>query len=78
MIHSSELHKISKGHSQERHFFLFDNQLIYCKKVRDFPVPVALTLSLSSLQDAIGGRLSYKGRLSMDKCHVIDLPDGEG
>ena len=33
MIHSSELHKISKGHSQERHFFLFDKQLIYCKKV---------------------------------------------
>ncbi|CAI8028598.1 Rho guanine nucleotide exchange factor 4 [Geodia barretti] len=59
MIHSSELHKISKGHSQERHFFLFDNQLIYCKK------------------EAIGGRLSYKGRLSMDKCQIIDLPDGQ-
>ena len=34
MVHSGELHKISKGHSQERHFFLFDHQLIYCKKVR--------------------------------------------
>ena len=33
MVHSGELHKISKGHSQERHFFLFDNHLIYCKKV---------------------------------------------
>jgi len=33
MVHSGELHKISKGHSQERHFFLFDHQLIYCKKV---------------------------------------------
>ncbi len=33
MIHNGELHKISKGHSQERHFFLFDHQLIYCKKV---------------------------------------------
>ena len=32
-IHSGELHKISKGHSQERHFFLFDHQLVYCKKV---------------------------------------------
>ena len=33
MVHSGELHKISKGHSQERHFFLFDHQLVYCKKV---------------------------------------------
>lgn len=33
MIHSGELHKISKGRSQERHFFLFDHQLVYCKKV---------------------------------------------
>ncbi len=34
MLRCGELHKISKGHSQERHFFLFDHQLIYCKKVR--------------------------------------------
>ena len=33
LIYSGELHKISKGHSQERHFFLFDRQLVYCKKV---------------------------------------------
>ena len=33
LVHSGELHKISKGHSQERHFFLFDRQLVYCKKV---------------------------------------------
>ena len=33
LIYSGELHKISKGHSQERHFFLFDHQIIYCKKV---------------------------------------------
>ena len=33
MIHSESLHKISKGHSQERHFFLFDHQIVYCKKV---------------------------------------------
>ena len=34
LIHSGELVKISKGHAQERHFFLFDHQLVYCKKVR--------------------------------------------
>ena len=33
LLYSGELHKISKGHSQERHFFLFDHQMVYCKKV---------------------------------------------
>ena len=33
LIHSGELHKISRGHSQERIFFLFDHQMVYCKKV---------------------------------------------
>jgi hypothetical protein len=32
LIHSGEIIKISKGHAQERHFFLFDHQLVYCKK----------------------------------------------
>ena len=32
-IFSGDLHKISKGHSQERHFILFDHQLVYCKRV---------------------------------------------
>lgn len=58
LIYSGELHKISKGHSQERHFFLFDHQMIYCKK------------------DAIGGKLTYKGRLSIDNCEIVDLQDG--
>ena len=29
-------------------------------------------------QDAIGGRLTYKGRLELDKCQVTDMPDGTG
>ena len=33
LIHTGEIYKISKGHSQERVFFLFDGQLVYCKKV---------------------------------------------
>ena len=32
-IFSGDLQKISKGHSQERHFTLFDHQLVYCKRV---------------------------------------------
>lgn len=32
LIHSGKLNKISKGHSQERMFYLFDKQLIYCKE----------------------------------------------
>ena len=59
MIHSSELHKISKGHSQERHFFLFDNQLIYCKKVT---TALAIGPHLSEdLLGGVGGRLNLEG-----------------
>ena len=32
LLHSGKLYKISKGHSQERKFFLFDNLLVYCKE----------------------------------------------
>nr|WEL12751.1 Rho guanine nucleotide exchange factor 4/29 [Halisarca dujardinii] len=32
LVHSGEVVKISKGHAQERHFFLFDHQMVYCKK----------------------------------------------
>ena len=35
LIHYGDMHKInSGGWHQERMFFLFDHQLIYCKKVR--------------------------------------------
>ena len=40
LLYSEDLHKISKGHCQERHFFLFDHQMVYCKKVRlQYTVP---------------------------------------
>ena len=31
---------------------------------------------LSTLQDTIGGKLAYKGRLDLDNCQIVDLPDG--
>lgn len=83
MIHFGELHKISKGHSQERHFFLFDNQLVYCKKVKctanfgDCRIVIPGRVSCL-LQDTIGGRLSYKGRVDLNKCVIRDIKDGEG
>lgn len=77
LIHSGELHKISKGHSQERHFFLFDRQLVYCKKV--------LTsknndnyIVISKCMQEIGGKLNYRGRLDLEACQVADMPDGNG
>ena len=30
------------------------------------------------MQDAIGGKLAYKGRLCMDKTEIIDLQDSTG
>lgn len=33
MIHSGSLYKISAGNKQLRRFFLFDKQLVYCRKV---------------------------------------------
>ena len=33
-------------------------------------------LPLSALQDTIGGKLAYKGRLDLDNCDIVDLPDG--
>ena len=32
LLQSGKLYKISKGHSQERKFYLFDNLLLYCKE----------------------------------------------
>ncbi|KAL4220351.1 Rho guanine nucleotide exchange factor 4 [Mactra antiquata] len=61
LIYSGELNKInSAGWSQERFFFLFDHQLVYCKK--------------ELLKRHV---FSYKGRIDLDHCEVIDLPDGK-
>ena len=46
----------------------------YLSNISVFMFSVCLYL----LQDAIGGKLSYKGRLSMEMCTVTDLPDGKG
>ena len=35
LIHSGDVIKTSNGSSQDRVMFLFDHQLVYCKKVRD-------------------------------------------
>ena len=34
LIHSGDVIKTSKGGSQDRVMFLFDHQLVYCKKVK--------------------------------------------
>ena len=33
---------------------------------------------LHGLQEVVGGKLSYKGRINLDKCLVVDIADGEG
>ena len=62
LIYSGELNKVNHaGWSQERYFFLFDHQLIYCKK---------------DLLKKSG--FGYKGRIYMDACSVVSVPDGRG
>ena len=37
LIYAGEMNKVnSAGWSQERNFFLFDHQLVYCKKVTNY------------------------------------------
>lgn len=62
LIHQGDLTKInSSGWSQERSFFLFDHQLIYCKK-------------LDSLWRY---GLIYKGRIDLDNCEITSIDDGK-
>ncbi|XP_060603155.1 uncharacterized protein LOC132756174 isoform X3 [Ruditapes philippinarum] len=61
LIFSGELNKINTaGWSQERFFFLFDHQVVYCKK--------------ELLKRHV---FSYKGRIDLDHCDIIDIPDGK-
>lgn len=78
-LFSGDLQKISKGHSQERHFTLFDHQLIYCKRV-SFKISIIKCKHILFIfyQEAIGHKLQYRGRIIMDNCKIIDLADGEG
>lgn len=39
---------------------------------------LCLCIMVCYTQDAIGGKLAYKGRLYMDKTVIIDLQDGTG
>jgi len=41
-----------------------------------FQNPLYTFCGLSSVQDTIGGKLAYKGRLDLDNCQIVDLPDG--
>ena len=47
LLQSGKLYKISKGHSQERKFYLFDNLLLYCKEdaLRTLKLKGRITLS---------------------------------
>lgn len=61
LIYAGEMNKVnSAGWSQERNFFLFDHQLVYCKK---------------DLLKKNG--YSYKGRIDLDDCEIMDLEDGK-
>ncbi|XP_010601433.2 rho guanine nucleotide exchange factor 4 isoform X1 [Fukomys damarensis] len=67
LIYSGELTRVTQpqAKSQQRMFFLFDHQLIYCKKDGIW-------------QDLLRRDvLYYKGRLDMDGLEVVDLEDGK-
>ena len=44
--------------------------LLLCKEFKH--------VALHQLQEVVGGKLSYKGRINLDKCLVVDIADGEG
>ncbi|KAG7280152.1 hypothetical protein CRUP_003779 [Coryphaenoides rupestris] len=78
LIYSGEMSKLSQpqGKSQQRMFFLFDHQMVFCKKVSPH----------SGEQGGLGWRagkdllrrdmLYYKGRVDMDQMEVLDVEDG--
>ncbi|XP_072482609.1 rho guanine nucleotide exchange factor 9 isoform X4 [Phascolarctos cinereus] len=79
LIYTGEMSWIYQpyGRNQQRVFFLFDHQLVLCKKVtqlREAPSPASLAAQSSDLirRDI----LYYKGRIDMDKYEVVDIEDG--
>lgn len=91
LIFSGELTKVSQPQvkSQQRMFFLFDHQMVFCKKVRpEFEQRqraatrrkvLRLTSLLCALPQDLLRRdmLYYKGRLDMDHMEVVDVEDGK-
>ena len=37
-----------------------------------------LTVPFMCVQDTIGGKLTYKGRVDLDNCQIADLTDSSG
>ena len=67
------------AHSKERILLNVHIHPLYKRASYLVNIPVfTSSVCLYLLQDAIGGKLSYKGRLSMETCTVTDLPDGKG
>ncbi|EDQ91073.1 uncharacterized protein MONBRDRAFT_23984 [Monosiga brevicollis MX1] len=63
------------AHSDLRTFFLFDNELIYCKGV---PAAVAKENPIIPVEDALkdAAGLVFKGRISTQNMSLLDLDDG--
>ena len=62
LLQSGKLYKISKGHSQERKFYLFDNLLFYCKEdaLRTLKLKGRITLNGDNIvQDIDDDQLHY-------------------
>ena len=62
LLQSGKLYKISKGHSQERKFYLFDNLLVYCKEdaLRTLKLKGRITLNGENIvQDIDDDQLYY-------------------
>lgn len=87
LIFSGELTKLSQPQTktQQRMFFLFDHQMVFCKKVfkhlvfyshlhRHTPLNVNPSLSQDLLRRDM---LYYKGRVDMDHMEVVDVEDGK-
>lgn len=62
LVKQGNLLKLSKGKTQERHFYLFDDLIIYGSK---------------SLLPFGKAKINVKGKIFLDKIKINDLPDSE-